>query len=76
MKVKLTSRMILTASRVFPSFRAHIASRRLTYTRILVSRPAFYNHITVCILLLFYAQGISNTEDEEKLVIIIIIKQI
>ena len=43
-KVKLTSRMILTASRVFPSFRAHIANRRLTYTRMLVSRPVIYSH--------------------------------
>ena len=44
-KPKLTSRMILTASRVFPSFRAHIANRRLMYTRMFVSRPVFYNHI-------------------------------
>jgi len=32
--------MILTASRVFPSFRAHMANRRLMYTRMFVSRPA------------------------------------
>jgi len=45
--MKITSRMIFTASRVFPSFRAHIASRRLMYTRMFVSRPAFYNHNNV-----------------------------
>jgi len=38
--------MNLTASRVFPSFRAHIAMRRLIYTRMFVSRPVFYNNIT------------------------------
>lgn len=59
-KVKLTSRMILTASRVFPSFRAHIANRRLMYTRMFVSRPAFYNHIAYSSKLTSRKRSVSN----------------
>jgi len=50
----LTSRMILTASRVFPSFRAHIANRRLIYTRMFVSRPVVYNNMQECLYLVMY----------------------
>jgi len=63
-KLKLTSRMILTASRVFPSFRAHIANRRLMYTRMFVSRPAFYIHIMTFSLThnpVFYNHVISSS---------------
>jgi len=40
----LTSLIIFTASRVLPSLRAHMASRRLMYTRTLMSRPATAHH--------------------------------
>ena len=58
--------MIFTASRVFPSFRAHIASLRLIYTRMFVSRPVFYNHNMwhkyTCFVLCFMTTSIVNTQ--------------
>ena len=72
--MKLTSRMILTASRVFPSFRAHIANRRLMYTRMFVSRPAFYRHITAFSFThdpVFYNQVTSSSKYSTNKVTII-----
>ena len=50
----LTSRIILTASLIRPSLRAHMASLRFMYTSRLTSFPAVWNRQEVNVLLFFF----------------------